>query len=460
MIDFNLATRQDRLPELLCAFEEFAKLAPKMPGLDDELSEAEWAAIQYDLLDDPNAVAALLKWDGGLSRRRGRDDELDDAECAALLEWEARCAAQRAAPRKARAKAQEPRQEQVAGKAAPSTIDFIKTLFAHTEPEPAYFCSFTNERGAGPERHVATRQAGHVIKFIEKWDKQGQDRGLFFGLSTIKTGGKRNKENCVKTPALWTDQDFGKIYDCPADPAEARGFVLEKLKRLKYQPSLIVFSGGGVHCYWLFKEPLDTQQNMERIEAALRQIADISAGDLPVCEVSRVLRLPGTHNTKSGAWTEVEIIELHPDRRYDIEDLEEWLSEQSPVMLRKKRAVDVPASAAGGDILDHFAEYAKKYGFKPPIDVQQRLENMMYMAGGDNGVHQTQLQCIASLLNQGVPKDEVVKTVLGLHPTRRRQLWRALELAARRAQSRQDGRRLDQEASARDAQGQTAGRGG
>jgi hypothetical protein len=408
VIDFNLAERHGELPELLCAFEEFAKLAPKMPGPNDELSEAGWAAIQYDLLDDPHAVAALLEWDGGLSRRRGRDDELDDAECAALLEWEARCAAQRAAPRKARAKAQEPRQEQVAGKAAPSTIDFLRALFANTEAR-RFFCSFTNERGEGGERRVATRSPGHVADFMHKWDKPG--RGMYVGMSTIKAGAKRSKENCVETPALWTDQDFGKIYDCPADPAEARSFVLKHIAKLKYQPSIIVFSGGGVHCYWLLKEPLDTQENMERIEAALRQLADVSAGDLPVCEVARVLRLPGSHNTKEGAWTEVEVIELHPERRYDIEELEEWLSEQSPVMLRKGREPGVPAGA-GNDTLSFFADYGKRFNLKPPIDVQQRLEQMMYMAGGDSAVHQTQLQCTASLLNAGVPKDEVVATVL------------------------------------------------
>ncbi|WP_396604720.1 hypothetical protein ACFLEY_19155 [Bradyrhizobium sp. YCK136] len=290
-----------------------------------------------------------------------------------------------------------------------TSIDFVKTLFAHTEPEPVYFCSFTNERGAGAERHVATRNAADVTSFMQKWDKPG--RGMYVAMSTIKAGAKRNKENCVETPALWTDQDFGKIYDCPSDPVEARGFVLKHIARLKYQPSIIVFSGGGVHCYWLLKEPLQTQDEMERIEAALRQLADVSAGDLPVCEVARVLRLPGSHNTKDGAFTEVEIIELHPDRRYNLEDLEEWLSEQSPVMLRKVREHAEPAGA-GNDTLNFFAEYGKRFNLKPPIDVQQRLENMIFMGGGDSAVHQTQLQCTAALLNAGVPKDEVVATVL------------------------------------------------
>jgi hypothetical protein len=65
----------------------------------------------------------------------------------------------------------------------------------------------------------------------------------------------------------------------------------------------------------------------------LRQIADVVAGDLAVCEVARVMRMPGTHNTKGGQWNAVEVLEL-ADRRYEFDDIEEWLSEQSPVMLR------------------------------------------------------------------------------------------------------------------------------
>ncbi|UPJ89706.1 hypothetical protein IVB16_08075 [Bradyrhizobium sp. 183] len=286
-------------------------------------------------------------------------------------------------------------------------IEFLTALFANTTG-PAYICSFTNERIEGAERHIIGRNFAQVQGFMEKFDKPG--RGMFVCVSTQREGTqKRNKENCKETNAGHTDIDF-KGVDLIGDE-DARGFVLKHLKKLKYQPSAIVFSGNGVHVYYFFKEPIDTQDNIERLEAFYRQLADVMAGDLAVCEVSRVMRLPGSRNSKNGELVPVEIIELHPDRRYDLEELEEWLSEQSPVMLRKMREHAAPAGA-GNDTLDFFAEYAKRFNLKPPIDVQQRLENMMFMAGGDASVHQTQLQCTAALLNSGVPKDEVVATVL------------------------------------------------
>lgn len=288
-----------------------------------------------------------------------------------------------------------------------TTIDFLKAVFAYTV-EPIYVCSFSNERDdpkqAG-ERHVITRKPGEIEAFVKKWDKP--DRGLFFCVAAMKPGEqKRNKENVALTTCLHADLDFNKIDGLGSD---ALADVMLKLSRLRLLPSITVASGGGVHAYWLFKEPMDTQANIERIEAALRQLADIVAGDLPVCEVSRVLRLPGTHNTKNGAWTEVEVTSFDPDRRYELDDLEEWFSEQSPVMLRKTREPGRTVSQVEDDF---FAQYAKQYGIKAPIDIEARLNGMMYMGAGESSIHQTQLECSASMLSSGMNVDEVVQILL------------------------------------------------
>jgi len=278
----------------------------------------------------------------------------------------------------------------------------LKTLFAHTT-DPIYVCSFPNERHdetQASERHVITRMPGHVTSFIEKWDKAG--RGLFFCVGTVKAGSKRNKANIVETPCLFTDLDPDKI-----DGAPDRGEMLRQVKRLKYQPSIIVWSGNGLHCYWLLKEPLPTQENIERIEAALHQLADLVAGDLPVCEVSRVLRLPGSHNSKRGEWNAVEVIELHGDRRYELDDLEEWFAEQSPIMLRKVREIGRTVSESCP-----FLDYANECGYKPPIDVEQRLAQMIYMGSGESSIHETQIQCGASMLSRGTPVNEVIAILL------------------------------------------------
>ena len=177
----------------------------------------------------------------------------------------------------------------------PILVRFLKTIFEATT-EQVYFCSFPNDakdrNQSRPPAHCHA-DASVLTRFLRKWDKPG--RGLFFCIGTVKAGAARNKGTIVETICLHADIDFKNVEGKPD-----RHDIVRKLVMLMYPPSVIVFSGGGLHCYWLFKEALLTQGNIERIEAALRGFADLVAGDPAVCEVARVLRLPTSHNTKDG----------------------------------------------------------------------------------------------------------------------------------------------------------------
>lgn len=279
---------------------------------------------------------------------------------------------------------------------------FLKSMFGDTTVLPIYLSSLPNgdakDRQPG-EQHVATRSPAEIELFVEEWDRA--DRGLFFCTGIVKRGARRSKENIVQTVGLHVDIDFKDVDLNPTSDG-----VVRQLMALRCPPSIIVFSGGGLHAYWLFKEALETQPNIERIEAALRLLCDLVAGDPSVCEVSRLMRLPGSHNTKDGNWIAVEVIS-NTEFRYELDDLEEWLSETSPILLRKKRE---HARTAGES--DIYIEYAKQHGYGPTVDVEQRLRAMMHMGGGESGVHATQIAVTASLLSRGVPVDEVVERVL------------------------------------------------
>jgi hypothetical protein len=348
------------------------------------------------------------------------DTELDDERCTALPKWMAHRHARRVTLRMADVEVSVDAKVEAASELAPaspaentaqpiSMADFLRTVFAFTTPEPICVCSFPNLRDdpkqAG-ERHTITRSMAQIEQFVRKWDKPGRD--LFVCVSTLQQGAhNRSKATVSKTVCLHADIDFKDLDTLGEDP---RRYALRHLARLRYRPSVIVFSGGGLHVYWLLTEPLDTQTEMERIEAVLRRIADVVAGDLAVCEAARVMRTPGTHNTKNGQWIEAEVLEL-TDRRFEFTDVEEWLSEQSPVMLRKTRE---PAKSVGqaDDWFDCFERYFEDHGFKSPIDVEARLKAMMYMGPGDSSIHQTQLALTASLLSRGEPIDRVVHYVL------------------------------------------------
>jgi hypothetical protein len=282
------------------------------------------------------------------------------------------------------------------------TMDFVRGWFEFTET-PVYFCSLPNEKNdpnEPNEQHVSTRDLGEVEDFIAKWNRPG--RGLFFCVSTIN-GKKRNKDSVAEIPGLWADVDFKDVKETPDS-------ILKRAKALPLPPSIIVRSGNGLHLYWRFKEPvtiniIDGADAIERVEAALKLLADLVGGDMKVTHVAALMRLPGTHNSKRDEWKPVEI-ETSNSGEFELDEIEDMLAIRSPIVLRK-----LTPSATPGEINPWLAA-AKSIGFKPPIDTEKRLSEMTYMGGGDAAIHETQISVSASMLNAGIAYEDVVSLVM------------------------------------------------
>jgi hypothetical protein len=153
-----------------------------------------------------------------------------------------------------------------------------------------------------------------------------------------------------------------------------------------------VFSGGGLHLYWLLKEPLDAQVYRERLEALNRKLASVLAGDLQATDVCRLMRLPGTVNSKHGDVRVVKVERLEADRRYDFDELEEAIAGWRPLLSAKEvpvrvgiRASKKPAQTQPGN---PFLAVAEEQGWKPPLDVEQALASMTY----PGNVHDVQIR--------------------------------------------------------------------
>jgi len=150
------------------------------------------------------------------------------------------------------------------------------------------------------------------------------------------------------------------------------------------------------------------------ITEACKQLAGICAGDLNVCDLARVMRLPGTLNTKpdvmaanAGDAVETRVLEASW-ARHEFDDLVEWLDWQRPAV---ERPVPSDATPEAQDD-DPYLAAARRLGFKPPLDVEQALAAMTYLGDGDSGIHQTQLRVSASLAAQDVDEDEIVALLL------------------------------------------------
>src|SRR4051812_13759777 len=203
--------------------------------------------------------------------------------------------------------------------------EFIQTLFAHTDG--MFWLQALGNGGGGSKGDLATRDMRMVDLFVTRQDVSGN--GVYCCVSTI-SGAARNKDGVREIVGLHLDIDFKDIDDKPDD-------VTRKLARAACPPSLINNSGNGRHAWWLFNEPLQgTPDNQQRIESALKLLADLFAGDQAVTHCAALMRLPGTHNTKHGNSIECLSID-RSGHRYELDDLEDWLAETSPVILRKVR---------------------------------------------------------------------------------------------------------------------------
>jgi len=144
----------------------------------------------------------------------------------------------------------------------------------------------------------------------------------FFGIAT-RDGKGGKKENIVNIPCAWADVDFK---DTPKTE------YAQRIARFAFRPTLGVITGGGVHLYWLFKEPLQ-QADSGVLEDVNRRIAYFLGGDFNSCDTARILRVPETTNWKYDPPRPV-VLRHVADFRYDISD---FLELPKPPETRTRR---------------------------------------------------------------------------------------------------------------------------
>jgi hypothetical protein len=272
--------------------------------------------------------------------------------------------------------------------------EFIANFF-NASTGSIYLCSLPNERNGGRTAATCGRGGGDRLDelVLHRWDKP--DRGTFFACNTMQPRqARRSKELVHEIVCLHADIDFAKIGMTP-------DAILRQLNQLEFLPSKVVASGHGYHAYWLLTEALlATPELIAQVENLLRKLTDMLGGDPAVCEVARLMRLPGSHNTKNGDRVPVRVIVNKPFR-YELDDLAEWISETRPLIPRKDEALNSSPFLS-----------IEMPGGGPAVYIDARLAAMRFQGEGDTSIHQTQLAVSAALLNRGVAADEVVCTIL------------------------------------------------
>lgn len=91
----------------------------------------------------------------------------------------------------------------------------------------------------------------------------------------------------------------------------------ERLPRTTFPPSYVVSSGHGYHLYWFLTEPTLSVGVIESVNKVL--LSDVPTGDKASWNANRVLRVPGTINTKKPI-AEVKLLKSRDDFVYNVQD--------------------------------------------------------------------------------------------------------------------------------------------
>ncbi|WP_337288620.1 DUF3631 domain-containing protein [Candidatus Methylomirabilis sp.] len=206
----------------------------------------------------------------------------------------------------------------MSGAATITLADFFAALF----PDPDGLI----ELRALPSKRQAFILPGD-IETAERFLHTHAQENIYFGVATRKDASSGALENCLALHAIFVDMDF-KVTPEPQARAKIEGFLLK--------PSFIVRSGGGLHGYWLLREPLNLRAPEDRQQAKnlLRRLALALSGDLSSAESARVLRIPGTlnHKPEYGTPRPVQIETFNPERAYNPSDFDDLLpAEPEPV---------------------------------------------------------------------------------------------------------------------------------
>jgi hypothetical protein len=166
----------------------------------------------------------------------------------------------------------------------------------------------------GPTGRAWCRQGKLDPEAWAEVKRQNQKANIFIGVNPrlIQKGSAVDIESIV---CLWVDVD--------SKEEGGKEGALNRIRDFPIQPSVLVDSGHGYHCYWLLRRPL--LQLTEDMRSEVRQILSglITAlkADKARTDLSSCLRLPGTTNLKPGMEPiRCTVVYCHPDVTFTLAD--------------------------------------------------------------------------------------------------------------------------------------------
>jgi len=147
----------------------------------------------------------------------------------------------------------------------------------------------TKSRNGKPYKPQLSRPVSSISEAADFYSEVPTGWNIYYSACVRKRDAERwDKDSVLAIPHFWVEIDFNETPETEAGK-RISGFPLP--------PSAIIHSGGGLHCYWILREP-ELVDDPEPLEAVNRGLAEILGGDSGA-DVTRLLRgafLPSERN--------------------------------------------------------------------------------------------------------------------------------------------------------------------
>lgn len=188
---------------------------------------------------------------------------------------------------------------------------------------------------------------------------------VFVGIAARRREGDGGRANCYAMPALFVDADLRS--------RETAAVFVGRLEEFPLQPTLVVRSGTGwgLHVYWCLREPhllmnssgaidVGAEQAWQRAQLGLAQHFDT---DPTVCDLPRIMRLPGTRNIKpkNGPGVVVRLLRTRRENRYNLADFDSWRADVSKLPRAARPAeLGTWSDPENPDAVDFLVEFGRR----------------------------------------------------------------------------------------------------
>jgi len=255
--------------------------------------------------------------------------------------------------------------------------EFLKELFEDKEIDSKIVISLLPMKKA---RFFESYE--DAADFVEKHYQTKQNIYTSGGLlkKDIKSG-RGKEEDVVSIVGYWADIDF-KTADKPTGIPTLQD-VMDLVKGHNIDPTLVINTGNGVHCWWLFKEPWELKDEDERQQAKMFnnrlqttiQLRAIKKGWSidKTHDLCRILRIPGTQNNKdTDNPLAVEAIETTGPKYGDpVQDFDPYIISEQDVQKNSSTNMSRQIIDASNNI-----EFTLDTHAEPPAEQFQEIVNL------------------------------------------------------------------------------------